>query len=45
LHRRLAAVTGREVDDIAADLRAGRLLTAPEAVEYGLLDALLPARG
>ena len=45
LHRRLAAVTGREVDDIAADLRAGRLLTAPEAVAYGLLDALLPARG
>lgn len=45
LHRRLAAVTGREVDDIAADLRAGRLLTAPQAVDYGLLDALLPARG
>jgi ATP-dependent Clp protease protease subunit len=44
LHRRLAAVTGRAVEEIAADLRAGRLLTAPQAVDYGLLDALLPAR-
>jgi ATP-dependent Clp protease, protease subunit len=41
---RLAAATGRDPDGIAADLRAGRLLTAEQAVDYGLLDAVLPGR-
>jgi ATP-dependent Clp protease, protease subunit len=41
LHRfqeRLAAACGRPLDEIAADMRAGRLLSAQEAQEYGLAD-------
>ena len=38
-HERLAAACGRPVDEIAADMAAGRLLTAQEAQEYGLVDA------
>jgi ATP-dependent Clp protease protease subunit len=38
LCERLSAATGREVDAVAADLRQGRVLTAAEAVEYGLLN-------
>jgi ATP-dependent Clp protease, protease subunit len=37
LYRRLADVTGREVDEIRADARRGRYLTADEAVAYGLI--------
>jgi len=45
LCRRLATATGRDVEAVAADLRQGRVLTAAEAVEYGLLHdvAALPA--
>jgi ATP-dependent Clp protease protease subunit len=41
LHRlqaRLAAACGRSVDEVAADMRAGRLLDAEEARAYGLVD-------
>jgi ATP-dependent Clp protease protease subunit len=34
---RLAEVTGREVDEIRDDARAGRMLTAEQAREYGLI--------
>jgi ATP-dependent Clp protease, protease subunit len=34
---RLAEITGREVDEIREDARGGRLLTADEAVAYGLV--------
>jgi ATP-dependent Clp protease, protease subunit len=34
---RLAEVTGREVDEIRDDSRPGRLLTAEEAIAYGLV--------
>jgi ATP-dependent Clp protease protease subunit len=37
LYLRLASVTGREVDEIRADARRGRYLTADEAVRYGLI--------
>ena len=37
-HQRLAQATGRRVEDVAADLRRGRWLSAPEAVDYGLAD-------
>ena len=40
LHERLAAATGRDAAEIADDLRAGRLLTAEQAVDYGLLHAV-----
>jgi ATP-dependent Clp protease protease subunit len=38
LHERIAEATGRPVDEVAADLRAGRLLAAEEACAYGLAD-------
>lgn len=34
---RLAEVTGREVDEIRDDARGGRMLTAEQAREYGLI--------
>jgi len=37
---RLAKATGRSADDIADDIRHGRYLSAREAVEYGLIDAI-----
>ena len=40
LCERLASATGRDVDAVAADLRRGRVLTAAEAVDYGLLHDL-----
>lgn len=40
LYERLAEVTGREVDEIRADARTGRFLTAAEAVSYRLVDAV-----
>jgi ATP-dependent Clp protease protease subunit len=44
LQERIAAACGRPVDEIAADMRAGRLLTAQEAQEYGLVDTAGPDR-
>jgi ATP-dependent Clp protease protease subunit len=40
LRSRLASVTGRDERELAADLEAGRLLTAEEAVAYGLIHEL-----
>jgi ATP-dependent Clp protease, protease subunit len=37
---RLADVTGREVDELRADARAGRFFSAAEAVEYGLVGSI-----
>jgi ATP-dependent Clp protease, protease subunit len=37
LYRRLADVTGREVDEIRADARRGRYLSVADAVGYGLI--------
>jgi ATP-dependent Clp protease protease subunit len=44
LYLRLASVTGREVDEIRADARRGRYLTADEAVSYGLIHGSADAR-
>jgi ATP-dependent Clp protease, protease subunit len=44
LQERLAEACRRPVEEIAADMRAGRLLTAQEAVAYGLADDAEPAR-
>jgi ATP-dependent Clp protease protease subunit len=41
---RIATAAGRTPDEVAADLRAGRVLDAPRAVEYGLVDELLAPR-
>jgi ATP-dependent Clp protease protease subunit len=37
LTSRISAVTGRNTAEVAGDLTAGRLLTAEEAVSYGLI--------
>lgn len=39
-YARLAAATGREVDEIRRDAEHGRLFTADEAVGYGLVQAV-----
>lgn len=44
LYVRLAEVTGREVDEIRADARRERLLTADEAIAYGLIHGLIHGR-
>ena len=44
LQERLADACGRPADEIAVDMRAGKLLTADEAQAYGLLDTTAPAR-
>jgi ATP-dependent Clp protease protease subunit len=43
LQERLAAACGRTADDVAADMRAGRMLSAEEAQAYGLLDSTEPS--
>ena len=44
LWRRLAAATGQADDAIAADFRGRRILTAGEAVAYGLADEVITRR-
>jgi ATP-dependent Clp protease protease subunit len=44
LQERLAQACGRPVEEIAADMRSGRLLTAQEAQAYGLVDSASPPR-
>ncbi|WP_222264608.1 ATP-dependent Clp protease proteolytic subunit [Modestobacter marinus] len=45
LQERLAEACGRPVEEVAADMRAGRALTATEAQEYGLVDVAEARRG
>jgi ATP-dependent Clp protease, protease subunit len=42
LQERLAEACGRPVEEIAADMRSGRLLSAAEARDYGLVDVAEP---
>ncbi|MCU1619248.1 MAG: putative ATP-dependent Clp protease [Modestobacter sp.] len=44
LHERLAQASGRPVEEIAADMHAGRLLTVSEAHTYGLVDTATSPR-
>jgi ATP-dependent Clp protease, protease subunit len=44
LQERLAEACGRPVEEVAADMRTGRLLTAQEAQAYGLVDATAAGR-
>jgi ATP-dependent Clp protease protease subunit len=41
LSDRIAEVTGRPASEVAADLRSGRVLSAEEALDYGLITELL----
>jgi len=43
-HRRMAEATGQLEDTVAADLAAGRLLTAEDARAYGLFDEIASPR-
>ena len=45
LHRRLARATGRSVERVATDMRAGVSLTAHEARAYGLVDEVVGGHG
>ncbi len=45
LYARLAEVTGHGVDEIRDDARRGRLLTAGQAIDYGLIEGFAEARG
>ena len=42
VQERIAEACGRPADEIAADMRAGKLLTADEARDYGLVDRTQP---
>jgi ATP-dependent Clp protease, protease subunit len=44
LHERLAQACGRPAQEVAADMHAGRLLSAQEAQAYGLVDTAEPPR-
>src|SRR3989442_256539 len=44
LYGRLARRTGRPAEEIAEDMRRGRYLAAREALDYGLIDAIMAAR-
>ena len=44
LYVRLAHRTGRPAEEIAEDMRRGRYLDAQEALDYGLIDEITPAR-
>jgi ATP-dependent Clp protease protease subunit len=44
LQERVAEACGRPVEQIAADMRSGRLLSAAEARDYGLVDVTEPGR-
>jgi ATP-dependent Clp protease protease subunit len=45
LNQMLAKWTGQSADRIAADADRDFVLTAPEAVEYGLIDKVIDQRG
>ena len=45
LYERVAEVTGHEVDEVRADARAYRVLTAADAVRYGLVTQVIEGRG
>jgi ATP-dependent Clp protease protease subunit len=45
LYAQLAEVTGHGVDEIRDDARRGRLLTAEQAIDYGLIEGFAEARG
>jgi ATP-dependent Clp protease protease subunit len=44
LQERIADACGRDVEQVAAEMRTGRLLTAAEARDYGLADAVAEGR-
>ena len=44
LEEMLARHTGRSAERISADIERDKILDAPQAVEYGLIDRVVPSR-
>lgn len=44
LEEMLVRHTGRTPEQVTADIERDKMLSAPEAVEYGLVDGLIPSR-
>ncbi|MGH4014365.1 MAG: ATP-dependent Clp protease proteolytic subunit [Pseudonocardiaceae bacterium] len=44
LQERIAGVCRHSIEAVVADMRAGRILTAEEARDYGLVDAVAPVK-
>ncbi|MEV1069798.1 ATP-dependent Clp protease proteolytic subunit [Streptomyces sp. NPDC050263] len=44
LEEMLVRHTGRTPEQVTADIERDKILTAPEALEYGLVDAIIPSR-
>ncbi|MFZ2177172.1 MAG: ATP-dependent Clp protease proteolytic subunit [Rhodococcus sp. (in: high G+C Gram-positive bacteria)] len=44
LQRRIADACHRPIEDVTADMHAQRILSAPQALEYGLLDTITSER-
>jgi ATP-dependent Clp protease protease subunit len=44
LERMIAEHSGREVDQVSRDIDRDKILTAEQAVDYGLIDAILESR-
>lgn len=45
LYTRIAEATGQPADDLQQDARRGRLLSAGQAIDYGLIEGFAEARG
>ena len=40
----LARHTGRDVEQVRKDIERDKILTATDAVEYGIVDSVIPSR-
>ena len=44
LERMIADSSGKDIDQVSADIERDKILTAEQAVEYGLIDAVIESR-
>ncbi len=44
LERMIADSSGRDIDQVSSDIERDKILTAAQAVEYGLIDAVIESR-
>jgi Protease subunit of ATP-dependent Clp proteases len=43
LEKMIADNTGRDIDEVAHDIERDKFLTADQAIEYGIIDEILPS--